>query len=182
MKKLLLLFLMLFNTIAYSQNGGQLNENNVLKVEYHGYTNGSYAFTLKNKANCEIVVKVDKNGVVSNYTLVASQTVTFLIIGSPSESIRFRAKRESGANCIQNPNNGWVEQRCLIVTPVRFLKISATNVSATRIKLQFESEEDLDLSHYNIKLSYDAINYKQVTILFPDGVVGKKQYTLYIDL
>jgi hypothetical protein len=168
--------------IAYSQNGGQLNENNVLKIEYHGYINGSYAFTLKNKANCQTVVKVDKNGVVSNYTLSALQTVTFLIIGSPTEIIKFRAKRESGANCIQNPNNGWVEQRCLTVVPVKFLKISATAINANRIKLQFESEEDLDLSHYNIKLSYDAINYKQVMLLFPNGIVGKKQYTLYINL
>lgn len=182
MKKLLLLFMLLFNIVAYSQNGGQSNENNVLKVEYHGYTNGSYAFTLKNKANCQTVVKVDKNGVVSNYTLTALQTVTFLIIGSPTDRVTFRAKRESGANCIQNPNNGWVEQECLVVAPIKFLNISATNVSATRIKLQFESEEDLTLSHYNIKLSYDATNYKQVTILFPNGITGKKTYVIYINL
>ena len=173
---------MLFNTIAYSQNGGQLNENNVLKIEYLGYSNGSYAFTLKNKVNCQTNVKLDKNGVFSNITLLAQQTITVLIPGSPSQPAKFRAKRESGANCLQSPDNGWVEQKCLTVMPVKFLKISATTVSTNRIKLQFEAEEDLDLSHYVIKLSNDATNYKQVTILFPNGISGKKVYIIYVNL
>ena len=182
MKKVLLLFMLLFNTIAYSQNGGQLNENNVLKIEYLGYSNGSYAFTLKNKVNCQINAKLDKNGAFSNYTLSALQTITVLIPGAPQQIVKFRAKRESGANCLQSPDNGWVEQKCLTVMPVKFLKISATTVSTNRIKLQFEAEEDLDLSHYVIKLSNDATNYKQVTILFPNGISGKKVYIIYVNL
>jgi hypothetical protein len=182
MKTVILAILLLCGVQSYSQNRGISNENNILKIQYLGSSNGSQVFSLENKVNCEVVVKLDKNGVFSNYTLPALGSTTILIPYTNSQQVKFKAKRESGALCKQNPDNGWVEQESLVSLPVKFGKIIASKVSEKTIKIQFESEEDISISHYDVKISYDSKIYKKIVVLFPNGVVGHKLYTAYIKL
>lgn len=182
MKQVILAILLLCGVQSYSQNGGISNENNILKIQYLGSSNGYHVFSLENKVSCEIVTKLDKNGVFSNYTIPALGSTTILIPYMNSQPVKFKAKRESGALCKQNPDNGWIEQESLVALPIKFGKIIASKVSETSIKIEFESEEDISISHYDVKISYDAKTYKKVVVLFPNGVVGHKLYTAYIKL
>jgi len=184
MKKLLFIALFsLFSLITYSQNGGQSSENNVLKIEYIGYSNGNHIFNIINKVNCELVVKVDKNGTFAEHTLSALQS-TFINVPATSNSqiVTFKAKRQSGALCRQNPDNGWAELQSNFVLPITFGKITAAKVSPNLIKLTFESKEDNTIKYYNIMVSEDGKIFRKAHVLFPDGITGGKTYSVLIKL
>lgn len=174
--------MLLGSLFGYSQNGGQFNENNVLKLEYVGYSSNAHIYKVTNKVNCQLGIKIDQPGGTSSQTMVGLQQTLVSITAPQTPQVNLKAKREFGASCKQNPDNGWVELQSSIVLPIKFGKILATRVSSKTIKLQFESEEDLSISHYDVKISYDAKNFKKVVVLFPNGVIGHKLYTAYINL
>ena len=99
-----------------------------------------------------------------------------------SQTVNFKAKRQSGAVCRQNPDNGWVELQSLNVLPIKFGQITATKINPGLIKLTFESEEDNTIKHYNILVSEDGKVYRKAHILFPDGITGGKKYSILIKL
>lgn len=174
--------MLMCSLLGYSQNGGQNNENNVLKLEYVGYNANAHIYKVTNKVNCQLGVKIDQPGGTSSQTMVGLQETLVSITAPQTPQVNLKVKRESGASCKQNPDNGWVELQSSIVLPVKFGKIIASKVSDNSIKIQFESEEDISISHYDVKISYDAKTYKKVVVLFPNGVVGHKLYTAYIKL
>lgn len=186
MKKLILsLFFVLFSFISFCQNGGQSNENNVLKVEYVGYSNGNHIFKIINKVNCSIGVKIDKNGTTSSQMMTNLQE-TVIIVSSPQiPQVTIKVKRESGADCKQNPDAGWVELQSLTVLPIKFGGIYATRVGPNLIKLTFDVEEDHTIKSYGIMLSEDGKTFKKITVLFPNGTIpygstGQKKYSVMI--
>jgi hypothetical protein len=183
MKKLLLFIALLISLFSYSQNGGQSSENNVLKIEYIGYSSGNHIFKITNKVNCELVTKLDQNGTFVDHTLSALQS-SFINIpaSSSSQIVYFKAKREGGAICKQNPDNGWTELQSAIVLSIKFGQITATKINPGLIKLTFESEEDNTIKHYNILVSEDGKVYRKAHILFPDGITGGKKYSVLIKL
>jgi hypothetical protein len=186
MKKVMLMALIcLCSVFGYSQNGGQANENNVLKVEYVGYSNNNHIFKVINKIDCQLGVKIDKNGITSSQIMTNLQETIILIPGPQTPQITIKAKRESGANCKQNPDNGWVELQSNIALPIKFGGIVATKVSPNLIKLTFDVEEDHTLKSYGIMVSPDGKNFKRVTVLFPNGIVpygstSHKKYSVLV--
>jgi hypothetical protein len=113
------------------------------------------------------------------------QETIILIPGPQTPQITIKAKRESGANCRQNPDNGWVELQSSIVLPIKFGGIVATKVSPNLIKLTFDVEEDHTLKSYGIMVSPDGKNFKRVTVLFPNGIVpygstSHKKYSVLV--
>jgi len=185
MKTVLLTVMLLCSLLGYSQNGGQFNENNVLKVDYVGYNNGNHIFKIINKINCVLGVKIDKNGVTSSQTMAGLQETVIVVTAPQTPQITIKAKRESGANCRQNPDNGWVELQSSIVLPIKFGGITAIKVSSNLIKLTFDVEEDHALKSYGIMVSPDGKNFKRVKVLFPNGIVpygstSSKKYSVLV--
>jgi len=185
MKTVLLSLLLMCSVFCYSQNGGQGSENNVLRIEYVGYSNDNHIFKIINKVNCDLGIKIDKNGVVSSQTMIGLQETVIVITAPQTPQISVKAKRESGANCRQNPDNGWVELQSSIALPIKFGGITATKISPNLIKLTFDVEEDHTLKSYGIMVSPDGKNFKRVHILFPNGVVpygstSHKKYSILI--
>jgi hypothetical protein len=143
-------------------------------------------FKVISKVNCELTAKVDRSGVVTQHTLGSFQSV-LIYVSAPSSSqiVNIKAKRLSGALCRQNPDNGWVEFQSFTVLPIRvgqLTNITATKVSPGIIRVDFNSEEDILTKHYNIMVSEDGITYKKVYVLFPDGIIGGKKYSILIKL
>ena len=186
MKQVMLMALIcLCSVFGYSQNGGQANENNVLKVEYVGYSNSNHIFKVINKVDCQLGVKIDKNGVTSSQIMTNLQETIILVPGPQTPQINIKAKRESGANCRQNPDNGWVELQSSVVLPIKFGGIVATKISPNLIKLIFDVEEDHTLKSYGIMVSPDGKNFKRVTVLFPNGIIpygstSHKKYSVLV--
>jgi hypothetical protein len=185
MKKLLLFVMLLLYLFGYSQNGGQLNENNVLRIEYVGYNAGSHIFKIINKVNCDLGVKIDKVGGTSSQIMTSLQETIVLITAPQTPQVNLKVKRESGANCRQNPDNGWVELQSTVVLPIKFGGITAERVGPNLIKLTFDVEEDHTIKSYGIMVSNDGKTFKRVTILFPNGIVpygstSRKKYSVLV--
>jgi len=185
MKKLLLFVMLLLSLFGYSQNGGQLNENNVLRIEYVGYNAGNHIFKIINKVNCDLGVKIDKAGGTSSQIMTSLQETIVLITAPQTPQVNLKVKRESGANCRQNPDNGWVELQSTVVLPIKFGGITAERVGPNLIKLTFDVEEDHTIKSYGIMISNDGKTFKRVTILFPNGIVpygstSRKKYSILV--
>lgn len=179
MKKLLFVILSsLLSLFGFSQNGGQINENNVLKINYISYINGTHSYVLKNKLNCQVLTKLDKN---NNFTEHMLQPLEELNISIPGNlSVNFKAKKIQGAECITAPDAGWVELPSPIVLPATFGQIIATKVNPALIRLTFESQEDMNLYNYNILVSRDGKTFKKIHVLFPNGVKGNQKYIILV--
>jgi hypothetical protein len=108
MKTFITALLMLFSSIAGAQNGGQFNENNVIRIDYLGYDSGAHRFRVCNKQNCEarIRTKADRDPAVDIQVDSAGCTI-ILIRRSTADPILFRAKAETA--CVSNPDMGWLE-------------------------------------------------------------------------
>jgi hypothetical protein len=185
MKTVLLTISLLCSLFGYSQNGGQFNENNVLKVDYVGYNNGNHIFKIINKVDCSLGIKIDKNGTTSSQTMTGLQETIIVVTAPQTPQINVKAKRETGAACKQNPDNGWVELQSSIVLPIKFGGIVATRINPNLIKLTFDVEEDHTLKSYGIMVSPDGKNFKRVTVLFPNGIVpygstSSKKYSVLV--
>jgi len=177
--------MLLLYLFGYSQNGGQLNENNVLRIEYVGYNAGSHIFKIINKVNCDLGVKIDKVGGTSSQIMTSLQETIVLITAPQTPQVNLKVKRESGANCRQNPDNGWVELQSTVVLPIKFGGITAERVGPNLIKLTFDVEEDHTIKSYGIMVSNDGKTFKRVTILFPNGIVpygstSRKKYSVLV--
>jgi hypothetical protein len=185
MKKVLLtIFANILFMLAFTQgNGGITNENNILKLTYLGWLNGEHKIALQNKANCEVTVSMNMNGTMSDITIPALSTTTLNYNAVQSASASIKSRRKSGASCVAQPDNGWVEITTTgIVLPIKFKSISGKRIDSNTIQLTFESEEDYDLENYVVKVSNDGKVFRQVAIIFPNGVIASKKYIVTIKL
>lgn len=181
MKQLLTALLCsLLSIVGLSQNGGQNNENNVLKITYVGWVNGEHKVNLQNKLNCEVTATYNFDGTTADVTLPALTTITLTKTAPQSSVLNAKAKKRSGATCIALPDNGWVEVFTVFSLPIKFISISGKRINKEAIELTFEAEEDSDLKYYVIKVSNDGVNYRNVKVVFPDGIISSKKYTITI--
>lgn len=182
MKQLLItLMCTLLSIVGLSQNGGQNTENNVLKITYVGWSNGEHVVTLQNKVNCSIVATYNFDGTTTEVTIPALGSVTLTKSAVQGSILNARAKRRSGANCVSTPDNGWVEITTIGgVLPIKFKSIKGKRIDKSTIQVTFEAEEDSDLSYYTIKVSSDGLYYRNVGVIFPEGVIATKTYTITV--
>lgn len=184
MKQLLILTLTLVTTLtSFSQNGGQANENNILKITYTGWYSGSHHVTLQNKLNCSVKANYNFDGVVKDTLMLPLSTVLLTKSALATSVLDAKAKRISGADCVSTPDNGWVEVKTILSSlPIKFKSIGVSRIDSKTIRLTFEAEEDNTISHYNVRLSNDGKSFKTITVIFPDGVEGSKIYSAIIKL
>ena len=177
---LMALICSLLSIVGLSQNGGQNSENNILKITYVGWVYGEHKVTLQNKLNCVVTATYNFDGVTAEVVLPALTTVTLSKVAPQASVLNAKAKRRSGAACISSPDNGWVEVFTGFLTPISFKSIKGKRIDRNTLEVTFEAEEDSDLKYYVIKVSSDGINYRSVGVVFPDGVISSKTYTVTI--
>lgn len=109
MKKFLITTLIcLLSFIGFSQNGGQFFENNVIRINYVGYSNGQHTFIVCNKQDCEarIRTKADQDSAID--IIVRALDCETVYVSRPTNvNILFRSKAETA--CITRPDMGWLE-------------------------------------------------------------------------
>lgn len=115
MKHILTIILSFFYLLSYSQNNGQPNggqwpENNALKIEYLGYSNGIHIVKLNNKQTCDVNVKTKVLGKNDNIVqILALSYININIFEDPGVEVTFKAKTETA--CTQETDMGWVENK-----------------------------------------------------------------------
>lgn len=180
MNKILLFLLCLLgiSLVSVSQNLGQYQENNVIKLEYFQYSNGKHTFKITNKVNCVTNITVDKyDNSTTNHSIPGNSYMFVDIIGAQSTIFKIRTKRVSGSLCSSNPDNGWVEIESPLVLPVSFqTRIGYCLFPDKTIDLQFTVEQTSDVKIYYVKYSSDAKTFKQIQTVTPNKLVGTQTY------
>jgi hypothetical protein len=160
------------------QNGGQSAESNSLKIELNGISpNYQAIIKVTNKQNCTAGVRFDHNSTTRTKTIASLSSDTFMI-NLPECGVKVKPL----TNCGGGIDMGWVELNVCEALPVKFMNIQAKRIDAQTIQLYFESEEDNTIREYRVKLSFDGKTYQTVTVLFPNGIEGKKQYVVTIKI
>jgi hypothetical protein len=156
MKQFLIFTLLcLLSFFGYSQNGGQFPENNVIKVEYLGYFNGSHTARVCNKQNCEarIRTKADQDPAV-DITVPANGCVIVTVARPTLTAVLFRAKAETSCPSFTNPDMGWLETT--FINGILNL-VENNNIVVTR------GPNKLEMSLFGgvLKSNYGTLNYIQ---------------------
>jgi hypothetical protein len=109
MKRILtILLFLLFSIVGYSQNGGQFFENNVIRIQYLGYSLSKHSFKVVNKQVCEarIRTRAEQDPAVDIQVIANDSSVVQVSRPTP-QAIIFKAKAET--SCVSNPDMGWLE-------------------------------------------------------------------------
>lgn len=185
MKKFVFFILtLLLNLIVFSQNGGQQNYNDLVRIDYFGYSGGGHVFRIKNLQPCPAVIDYTVQGTSSTIQLnIFAYEAAFVTIYQPQSTL-VQVKAKTRTLCgVSAPDRGWVETQSTI-SPVLSSVISnikITKLSPTKIEVLFTASENSFTKSYNIKLSYDGINFRTVKVLFPSGIIQNKTYRVIVN-
>jgi hypothetical protein len=107
---ILLILSSLLCLFASAQNGGQFFENNVIRVLYAGYSEGSHTFSVCNKQPCEarIRTKADQDPAI-DIRVPPNSCLMVSVVRSTPAAILFRVKAETSCPNFTNPDMGWLE-------------------------------------------------------------------------
>lgn len=165
---------------GYSQ---YVAENGVLKIESIGWNGLNYVVKLTNKANCETNFRINYTVGTKDTLLPANASAYVTLVGMNPLATEIKAKKIGGAACVNGTNTDWVLVLVLqTALPIKFKSISAKKVDEKTIRLEFESEEDNTIDRYRIKISSDGKYWKDVLIIFPNGIQGSKKYSVIVNL
>lgn len=185
MKKILLLSVLLialFSVPALSQNGGQYNENNLVKVVLTAKTPTELKFTLSNKQTCVASYIVDYG--TTNFTITMSGNIdTVIAVTIIANAQKFKVKT-TGATCVSQPDMGWVEidiANALQALPVKFVKFKSELVNGDAL-ITFEIAEAINVKQFNVRMSTYGKSWKIVTVILPDRVQPNRIYSTKIKL
>lgn len=166
MKKLFVLILTLLSYFANAQNGGQFFENNVIRINYLGYSNGQHTFIVCNKQDCEARIRTKADQDAANDIIVKALECETLYIARPtSVNILFRAKAETA--CITRPDMGWLEINTALVT-LSLIESNYVLINRGPNKLEVSIRNGV------FKSSFTNTNYTQTLRAY--SLSGKKLY------
>ena len=173
---------MLLPVLGFAQgNGGITNENASAKIEWVGIApTGDYIARVYNKQNCTTDMTVQWGGTARfrEKSIPSGGSDTFWINTPPTPNCFLGAKPRT--MCTNTADRGTVELNVCQIMPVKFSNVVGQRINSNSIRLTFTAEEDLNLKQYNIQYSLDGKTFNTVTILFPNGIEGKKTYSLII--
>jgi hypothetical protein len=176
--------LVLSSLLGICQNGGLASENSLVKMEFIGYSNGANIIKITNKQTCDVTVeyKVGHSGPTKEVSISGSGNWYLNVPAAINQEVVVKSRAKTF--CGTNTDAGWTELTVVgnPVLPIVFGPITAMKVSPNLIKLTFEAEEDFDLKYYNILVSPDGKTWKKAQVLFPNGITGRKKYSILVKL
>lgn len=166
MKQLFVLILVLLSSFVKGQNGGQYFENNVIRINYLGYSNGIHTFVVCNKQDCEarIRTKADQDPAI-DIMVKALECETLFIAKPTNANILFRAKAETA--CITRPDMGWLEINTSLLT----LPIIETNYIFIE---RGPNKLEISIKNGIYRSSFTNLKYTQTLRVY--NLSGKKLY------
>jgi hypothetical protein len=182
MKKLLIfLAILLISLVGYTQNGGQAQENSVIRIEYRGFLSGKHVYRIINKQPCQVRSEYRIYGQPNaiEITLPASGFIEVEL--NSLEATTVKAKAQSFCPNTQ-PDRGWVEVVVSNTLPVKFKSLSIKKLSENLLEVTFEAYEDNTIKYYNIMVGTDGKNYRIATMVFPNGIEGDKKYVIKVKI
>jgi hypothetical protein len=173
MKKMFII-LSLLGAKAFAQNGGQLNENNSLKIEYVGITPaGNPIIKATNKQSCISEIRV-LHGQNVRFKMIEAQTSDTFVLPPATCHVTAKATTNCGTT-----DYGQVETNVCNVLPLRFEQMRVTRTGPNTAQVSFKI---VDLSDYKlyIQVSKDGANYKRIGIEVPTSAKVGDTYIVNI--
>jgi hypothetical protein len=163
------------------------NENCVLKLEYVTFVNNAYVINVINKQECPTTVLILWQHQQTSVDVGANSTVNVSLPGTADSNIVIWAKTETRCNPAGCFDNFWVQLKASSEPTggplgIKFKSIRTLRVDANTIKLSFDVEDIFAKGYYNIKVSKDGINWRTVTVVFPDDTKPNNTYSVTIKL
>lgn len=168
MKKYILGILSLaLMTSSFAQNGGQLNENSSLKIEFAGFYNGQTVIKATNKQSCSATAKFTFTGGGSGTqykALPANGFDTVRMLIPITSNAKVQANMESGC---QNYETGVVELKLnLTAMPVTGLETFDEKLdNQGNLLFTWTSYTETNNKQYELEMSTDAINFKRIATI-----------------
>lgn len=156
------------------------SENNILKLTYLSWQAGVHSFELRNKSECRVSVRLEVDGVASDISVSSNSTYIVKVTAPINTIVTVKAKRTSGGTCVRSVSSSWIQLQSPLPLPIKFLSISAKRLDNGDISVIFETEEDQSIHRYNVNVSLDGRSFRTYSIVMPNGIVGKKKYTVII--
>lgn len=182
MKTIFLICLLLTSSIitCYSQNGGQLNENPSVKMEYVSVINGVTTLKITNKQNgvVEIQTKAGNEERVKSYNALSADTIKFVGLTGTNVKIQSKALTNLGTT-----DYGNVELFLNINSlPVKFVSFKSVLTPDGDAQITFEIAEAVNVKQFNVKMSKDGKTWQTVAIIFPDELQPNRIYSTKVKL
>lgn len=178
MKRLLtFLFLLLLVFSAKSQNGGQSGENESVRVQTGAVTsNWEQVIIVTNKQTCTVDIKFEHNDrtVIKRFPALGSDTFHIRL---PNCSIRVKPLDNCGG-----ANMGWLEFNVCAALPLKFEYIRVRKISGTLHEIEFKVQNSDNEKQFNVQVSKDGINYKNVHVILSQPIQTDKIYKVRINL
>lgn len=181
MRKLILLMAFVASvTTLCAQNGGQANENNSVRIEFAGATEGKAVIKAYNKQGCAADIKVSVNNVSFIKTIAANASDTFQFAGPFVGTTRIQAKTQT--NC-GSADFGNVELSLELGSlPIKFRSVVSKRLAPDLIEITFDVEEAEGINYYNVQVSRDGRRWKTYTVVFPDTTRPNTVYKIKIKI
>lgn len=147
-----------------SQNGGQANQNGLIRIDYAGYSAGDHVFKITNIQRCVITAQYTTLGssVIESVGIYPYESYYVRVTAPQSAVVYARAKTTTYCDG-PVPDRGWVEASSFgNVLAVGFTNITTRRLDASRVEVGFDGIEGA--THYVIKVSRDGVNFKHVVI------------------
>jgi len=178
MKKLILALMLMLSITAFSQNGGQVNEDQYTKIEYIGNLTGKV--TNKQACTVDIKIKVD-GGNQTTVTLAGGASYTFPVV------LGTRVSAQPLSNCAgTNENMGQVELKfTATVLPIKAGTLSVTPVSSLRntFTVRFEVYNAVPNNSYHLQLSRDSgKTWNDIAVQFTDELQPNRIYSFTVEI
>lgn len=179
MKIILPVLLAIMPLYINAQNGGQHNDNKFGNLQYIGYEGGHYLLELTNKQNCGVDFHITWLGKDTTIYITGTQTIQLPGAAKGLEKMKAKPLNKCGSS---GGDMGWLEIVTPLSLPITFKSVRAEKIGARKVKVIFDVADVSGVNTYNIQVSADGINYKTVTIVFPDEVKPNRQYSVTINL
>lgn len=173
------------NVATYAQANGGLSDNNELsELSYMGYSGGYIMVKLKNKQGCGIDFSI--NWFDKDTTLYVAAFVDSIVYLPAAALGGKKIKSKPLYKCGNSGGDlGWLEIETPISLPIHFTSIRTESMPGNKewVKLYFTVEEcDKTVEAFNVQLSRDGKNYKQVGVVFPDELQPNRTYSIPVKL
>jgi len=182
----LLLCCALFFSV-FSQNGGIVSENSVIKINFLSYNQltGNFSFIVTNKQSCQVNAQYRtlRDNELVNITIPANGTYNINIPDLPTQDVSVRVRAMSF--CPSSvPDQGWVEHdnQASPVLPIIFNYIKVKKVDSRTVEVEFSVSSTDGEDKFNIQVSRDSRTFKTVAVVFSGPIVVNKVYKIKVKI
>jgi len=174
MKKTLLA-LMCLPLVSLAQNGGQIAENESLKLQIVGSVGNKTIIQVTNKQHCVTDIKFYHDGITTTKQFNCLASDTFQVTLADCS-----VKAKPLSNC-GGANMGWVEWNVCVALPIKFEWITTTQLDKNTIEVKFKPSV-VEGKEFYIQVSSDGLNFKRAAIILPKDVQVGQIYSAKVKI